>query len=65
MGDSETSPTSDAQVDEALRALEALEDLPVHDHAAVFEGIHRALQDRLTGDEEPHDELPGAAGGAG
>lgn len=42
--------TGDAQVDEALRTLDALDQLPVHEHAAVIENVHQALQDRLTGD---------------
>ena len=43
--------TGDAQVDEAMRTLQALDGLPVHEHATVIENVHRALQDRLTGDE--------------
>lgn len=49
----EAGMTGDAQVDEALRPLETLEGLPVHEHATVVEGVHRALQARLTRGEQP------------
>lgn len=44
--------TGDAQVDEAVRTLESLEALPVHEHAAVFERVHQVLQDRLSGEPD-------------
>jgi hypothetical protein len=50
--------TGDAQVDEAVRALDTLDGLPVYEHAAVFERVHQVLQDRLTG--EPDDDAEGA-----
>lgn len=31
-----------------LDELNALDDLPVHEHAPVVERVHRALQDRLS-----------------
>jgi hypothetical protein len=43
----EPGSTGDAEVDEAVRALDAIQQLPVHEHATVVEGVHRALQDRL------------------
>ncbi|WP_166355536.1 hypothetical protein [Phytoactinopolyspora limicola] len=51
--------TGDAAVDEALRTLRGLEAKPVHEHAAVVEQVHRALQDRLA--DEPDDDTPAAA----
>lgn len=37
----------EAPLDEALAALDTLEDRPLHDHVEVFDGVHRALQDAL------------------
>ncbi|NEE04683.1 hypothetical protein [Phytoactinopolyspora halotolerans] len=42
--------TGDAAVDAALQALTQLDRRPVHEHAAVFEQVHRSLQDRLADD---------------
>ena len=39
--------TGDAQVDAVLEPLGTLDGLPVHEHAAVVDSVHRALQDRL------------------
>lgn len=39
--------TGDAQVDAMLQPLDTLDGLPVHEHAAVVDSVHRALQDRL------------------
>ncbi|WP_129668155.1 hypothetical protein [Phytoactinopolyspora endophytica] len=50
--------TGDTSVDEALRTLERLETQPVHEHPAVFEQVHRALQDRLA-DESANDSAEG------
>lgn len=36
-------------IDEALAHLDALDELPVADHPAVFEAIHRVLRDQLAG----------------
>ncbi|WP_116951119.1 hypothetical protein [Jiangella endophytica] len=47
--------SGDAQVDEAVRTLESLEGLPVHEHAPMVERVHQVLLDRLAG--EP-DALP-------
>ncbi|MFW6091270.1 MAG: hypothetical protein ACODAF_05295 [Actinomycetota bacterium] len=44
--------TGDPRVDEALQRLTALDDMPVGDHVAVVEGIHRTLQDALAEDED-------------
>jgi hypothetical protein len=53
MSDSDPGPvTGDAEVDDALRALDALDDLPVHDHAEIVDTVHRALQDRLNQEQE-------------
>jgi hypothetical protein len=35
------------QVAEALRALDGLAELPVHEHVELFDGLHRTLQDAL------------------
>lgn len=40
--------TGDSAVDEALRELGTLDQLPVHDHADIVERVHGALQDRLS-----------------
>ena len=42
-----TGSTSDDAVDQALSALDGLEDQPLRDHVAVFDAVHGALQDRL------------------
>lgn len=52
----EIGATGDRRVDEALRPLESLDGLPVHEHAAVVERVHRSLQDRLTGEDHDADE---------
>ncbi|WP_053208149.1 hypothetical protein [Jiangella muralis] len=44
--------SGDAQVDEAVRTLDALEGLPVHEHASVVERVHQVLQDRLSGEPD-------------
>ncbi|MBB5791413.1 hypothetical protein [Jiangella mangrovi] len=54
--------TGDAQVDEAVRTLETLDGLPVHEHAAVYERVHQVLQDRLTGEPDAHDDQEAADG---
>lgn len=45
-------PTGHARVDEALQRLTALDDMPVGEHVAVVEDIHRTLQDALAEDED-------------
>jgi hypothetical protein len=40
-------------LEEAVAALETLADLPVTDHPAVFESIHRVLRDQLAGSSGP------------
>jgi hypothetical protein len=37
----------DERVDTALDLLEGLEDVPVAEHVAVFDAVHRSLQDAL------------------
>ncbi|SDU66852.1 hypothetical protein [Jiangella alkaliphila] len=44
--------SGDAQVDEAVRTLEALDGLPVHEHAPLIERAHQVLQDRLSGEPD-------------
>jgi hypothetical protein len=39
--------TGDTRVDEALRKLDELPDLPLHEHPAVFEQVHAALAGAL------------------
>jgi hypothetical protein len=50
-GAGEPDSTGDDRVDQALTRLAELDDRPVHDHAAVVEEVHRALQDALAEDE--------------
>lgn len=53
--------SGDAQVDEAVRTLELLDGLPVHEHAPLIERAHQVLQDRLSGEPDaPFDGEPGA-----
>ncbi|TDD64290.1 hypothetical protein E1262_28750 [Jiangella aurantiaca] len=57
--------TGDAQVDEAVRTLEALDGLPVHEHAPLVEQVHQVLQDRLAGEPDaPLEGGPTSSGGA-
>jgi hypothetical protein len=42
----------DPRVDEALMALGAMEATSVHEHAAVIEEVHRALQDTLAEEQD-------------
>jgi hypothetical protein len=37
----------DTPLDEALAALDTLEERPLPEHVDVFDGVHRALQDAL------------------
>ena len=39
--------TGDTRVDEALRTLDDLAELPLHEHPALFEHIHAALAGAL------------------
>jgi hypothetical protein len=39
--------TGDVAVDEAVAAVEGVLSLPVDEQPPVYEGVHRALQDRL------------------
>lgn len=57
--DGTAAATGDARVDEALQPLRKLDDLPVHEHAALVEHVHQALQERLAVGEDP------GAGGEG
>jgi hypothetical protein len=41
------SPTGELRVDEALRALDALAELPTAEHPAVFERVHVQLAEVL------------------
>jgi hypothetical protein len=50
----EGETTGDDRVDAALARLGELEAAPTADHPAVFQDVHRRLQDALTGiDDEP------------
>lgn len=40
--------TGDARVDAATARLEEIPDLPVADHVAVYDDVHRRLQDALS-----------------
>jgi hypothetical protein len=44
--------TGDPRVDEVLASLDALHDLPVGEHAAVFEAAHEQLRSALEPDRE-------------
>jgi hypothetical protein len=37
----------ETSLDEALAALDGLEERPLTEHVEVFDGVHRALQDAL------------------
>ncbi|MGW6131755.1 hypothetical protein ACWFNE_17165 [Cellulomonas sp. NPDC055163] len=43
--------SGDHAVDEAMTLLAMLEELPLREHVAVFDGVHAALQDRLADTE--------------
>lgn len=43
----EGGPTGDQVVDEALEAIDHLDERPLRDHVTAFESVHGALQDRL------------------
>jgi hypothetical protein len=46
-GWSPPEPTGVEQVDGAIRELVRLDQLPTSEHVAVFDGVHRSLQDSL------------------
>ncbi|PSL03527.1 hypothetical protein CLV30_1076 [Haloactinopolyspora alba] len=50
--------TGDGQVDQALLDLQRLQELPVHDHATIIEGVHRVLQERLGAGDQPTADPP-------
>ncbi len=53
MSDNDPAPlTGDAEVDDALRALEVLDERSVHDHAEIVDAVHHALQNRLNQEQE-------------
>lgn len=41
-------------IESAVAELDGLATLPVEDHPAVFEGIHRVLRDQLAGTPDAH-----------
>ncbi|MGH3341942.1 MAG: hypothetical protein ACRDPK_03485 [Carbonactinosporaceae bacterium] len=43
----EVEPTGDPGVDAAVESLAGLSDLPVEEHIAVYEDVHRQLRDVL------------------
>jgi hypothetical protein len=45
--------TDDPRVQAALARLAALDDLPVEKHPAVYDEVHRALQDILAASPGP------------
>ncbi|HSK25860.1 MAG TPA: hypothetical protein VK894_03005 [Jiangellales bacterium] len=45
--------TDDPRVQAALARLEALDETPVDEHPAIFEEVHRALQDVLAAPPPP------------
>lgn len=45
--ESQAAPSDSSPIDEALVGLGSLPELPVADHPAVFEAIHRVLRDQL------------------
>ena len=46
------APTS-SSIESAVAELDGLEELPIDDHPAVFEAIHRVLRDQLAGTPGP------------
>ena len=52
--------TGDARVDQALRRLDDLDDLPLTEHAAVFEHIHGELTGALGSLDPGNDRFPQA-----
>jgi hypothetical protein len=46
-GDAASELTGDARVDEAVALLASLDATPVTQHVAVFDEVHRRLQDTL------------------
>jgi hypothetical protein len=44
--------TGDPRVDAALARLDALDELPVAEHVAQFDALHRTLQDALAAIDE-------------
>ena len=55
--------TGESKVDEALAGLDELAELPVAEHPAVFEQVHRRLRDVL-GELDARDRQPQDAAGA-
>ena len=51
-GDDELT-TGDPRVDEVLASMEALHELPVGEHAGVFESAHERLRAALEPDRQP------------
>lgn len=51
MSETGAEQTGVPAVDEALSALEGLEERPVDEHPAVYESVHGALRAVLTGDQ--------------
>jgi hypothetical protein len=47
-----TESSGDPRVDAALEPLDSLDEAPVHEHPAVFEEVHRRLQDILAEERE-------------
>lgn len=46
--------TGNHDVDRVLSSLEALDDLPIDEHVAVFERAHENLRGALDGPRPPH-----------
>jgi hypothetical protein len=58
------SATGESRVDRALAPLDELEGLPVTEHRAVFEDVHRRLSDVLGELDAGQPREAGHAGGA-
>lgn len=54
-------PGATADLTSGLSALSGLEERPVHEHVAVFEEVHRRLQDALqdASPDAPQGSSPG------
>lgn len=50
--------TGNVAVDRVLDSLDALEDAPVDEHVAVFEGAHERLRKALDGADSGIGEMP-------
>ena len=60
LGTAQAVTTDHPRVDDVLRSLDALSELPVEQHVEVFEAAHVALRDALS---SPQTNVPTGAQG--